>query len=79
MQLQTFYMGLTPATKNLVNAEANGSFTNQTEEASFNVLETMAMNSECGGSERTIMRRQVAIVDRDAIRALTEQVATLTR
>ena len=79
MQLQTFYMGLTPATKNLVNAAANGSFMNQTKEASFNLLEMMAMNNERGGSERTILRRQVATSDGEAIRALTEQVATLTR
>ena len=62
----------------LGECSANGSFMNQTAEASFNLLETMAMNSECRGSKRKIMRRQVAITDEDAIRALTEQVATLT-
>ena len=78
MQLQTFYMGLTPVTKNLVNAASNESFMNQTEEASFNLLETMAMNNEGGGSERTILRRQAATADNNAIRALTKQVDTLS-
>ena len=52
---------------------------NQIEEASFNLLEMMAMNYKGGGSERAVTRRQVAIEDSDAIKALTEQVATLSR
>ena len=57
IQVQTFYIGLTPATKNLVNAAAGGALMNRTEDAAFALLEEMALNSEYGGAERTIMRK----------------------
>ena len=52
---------------------------NKTEDAAFDLLEHMANNNEGGGSERTILRRQAPNHDSEAIRALTEQVAMLTR
>ena len=79
MQVQTFYSGLTPATRNLLNAAAGGAFMNRTEEAAFNLLEEISMNNEGSGADRTIMRRQAPSPNNDAIRALTEQVAMLTR
>ena len=59
MQVQTFYLALTPAKKNPVNAAAGGSLMNKTEDVAFDLLENMAINNEGGGSERTILRRQV--------------------
>ena len=52
---------------------------NKTEDVAFDLLEHMANNNEGGGSERTILRRQAPNHDSEAIRALTEQVAMLTR
>ena len=72
MQVHTFYLGLNPATKNLVNAAAGGSLMNKTEDAAFDLLEHMANNNEGGGSERTFLRRQAPNHDNEAIRALTE-------
>ena len=79
MQVQTFYIGLTPPTRNLLNAAAGGAFMNQTEEAAFKLLEDMSLNNEGGGAERAILRRQAPSQNDEAIRALTEQVAMLTR
>ena len=55
--MQSFYIGLTPVTKNLVNSAAGGAFMNKTEESTFGLLEHMSMNNEHGGVERNILRR----------------------
>ena len=57
MQVQTFYISLTPATKNLVNAAAGGALMNRNKEAAFTLLEEMALNNEYGGAERSILRK----------------------
>ena len=57
MQVQTFYLALTPATKTLVNAAAGGALMNKTEDAAYSLLEEMAMNNDHGGSGRNILRK----------------------
>ena len=61
VQVQTFYISLTPVTKNLVNAAAGGALMNRTEEAAFTLLEEMALNNKYGGAECSILRKKNAI------------------
>ena len=77
MQVQTFYLALTPATKTLVNAAAGGALMNKTEDAAYSLLEEMAMNNDHGGSGRNILRKQMPISEVESVKALTEQIAAL--
>ena len=73
MKVQIFYIGLTLATKTLVNA------VNKTEEAAYALLEEMAMTSDHGGADRSILRRQMPVNAVESVKALTEQIATLSK
>ena len=79
MQVQTFYLALTPATKTLVNAAAGGALMNKTEDAAYSLLEEMAMNNDHRGSGRNILRKQMPISEVESVKALTEQIAALTK
>ena len=52
---------------------------NKTVNVAFYVLEHMAINNKGGGSERTLLRRQMPNHDSEVIFALKDQVALLTR
>ena len=57
MQVQTFYNGLIPSTRTLIDAASGGAFMSKTQEEADNLLEEMAMNNFQWPNERSIARK----------------------
>ncbi|KAJ9545298.1 hypothetical protein OSB04_025005 [Centaurea solstitialis] len=79
IQLETFYNGLTPTAKGMIDATAGGAFTGITYNEGFKILEKISNNSGHRSDPRAVPpRRNTANVqDTDAYSALAEQVSNM--
>ncbi|KAJ9552763.1 hypothetical protein OSB04_016808 [Centaurea solstitialis] len=79
IQLETFYNGLTPTAKGMIDATAGGAFTGITYNEGFKILEKISNNNGHWADPRTVPPRRNAanVQDTDAYSALAEQVSNM--
>ncbi|KAJ9541977.1 hypothetical protein OSB04_028483 [Centaurea solstitialis] len=79
IQLETFYNGLTPTAKGMIDATAGGAFTGITYNEGFKILEKISNNSGHWADPRAVPPRRNAanVQDTDAYSALAEQVSNM--
>ena len=65
--------------RTLLNAATNGALIRKIEDATFALLEELALNNDHGPAKRYILRRNVNSVDTDAVQTLVAKVVNLTR
>ena len=79
-QVQTFYNGLSGATRNNIDAAAGGVLLSKTQEQAYDLIEEMASNSSQWSNERNQPpRKAMAVQQNDMIGTLSAQVANLTK
>ncbi|KAH9769700.1 hypothetical protein KPL71_012114 [Citrus sinensis] len=79
IQLETFYNGLNPSTRLMVDASANGALLSKSYTEAYEILERIANNNYQWPSARQLATRGLAGVHNiDAITALSAQVTSLT-
>ena len=79
MQVQTFYNGLIPSTRTLIDAASGGAFMSKTQEEAYNLLEEMAINNFQWPTERGMARKPVAVHEVDDYTSLKAQGDSLTQ
>ncbi|KAJ9545398.1 hypothetical protein OSB04_025105 [Centaurea solstitialis] len=79
IQLETFYNGLTPTAKGMIDATAGGAFTGITYNEGFKILEKISNNNGHWADPRAVPPRRNAanVQDIDAYSALAEQVSNM--
>ncbi|KAI3445417.1 hypothetical protein Pfo_002082 [Paulownia fortunei] len=77
LQVQTFYNGLSGATRTLMDATAGGALMGKIHEEAYNLLETMAANAYQWPSERIAPKKVLGVHDVDAFATLTAQVTAV--
>ncbi|KAJ9552364.1 hypothetical protein OSB04_016409 [Centaurea solstitialis] len=82
IQLETFYNGLTPNTKQMLDATAGGAFTASTYNEGYDILEKISINNGHCSDPRAISATPIRSVagsqDQTAITALAAQLASVT-
>ncbi|KAJ9557173.1 LOW QUALITY PROTEIN: hypothetical protein OSB04_011787 [Centaurea solstitialis] len=82
IQLETFYNGLTPNTKQMLDATAGGAFTASTYNEGYDILEKISINNGHWSDPRAISATPIRSVagsqDQNAITALAAQLASVT-
>ncbi|KAJ9551743.1 hypothetical protein OSB04_015788 [Centaurea solstitialis] len=79
IQLETFYNGLTPTAKGMIDATTGGAFTGITYNEGFKILEKISNNNGHWADPRAVPPRRNAanVQDTDAYSALAEQVSNM--
>ncbi|KAJ9540615.1 hypothetical protein OSB04_027121 [Centaurea solstitialis] len=79
IQLETFYNGLTPTAKGMLDATAGGAFTGVTYNEGFKILEKISNNNGHWADPRAVppKRNTTNVQDTDAYAALAEQVSNM--
>ncbi|KAK8935660.1 hypothetical protein KSP39_PZI013348 [Platanthera zijinensis] len=77
LQIQTFYNGLNPATRQMIDAASGGTLNNKTPEAAQQLIEEMAMNSYQWTTVRPKPTKPAGMYEVDAVTALAIQVEKL--
>ncbi|XP_027351012.1 uncharacterized protein LOC113862053 [Abrus precatorius] len=77
LQVQTFYNGLNPATRQMIDAAAGGTLNSKTPRATQELFEEMAMNNYQWSSTRSKPAKSTGIYSLDAVTSLAMQVETL--
>ncbi|GKV24796.1 hypothetical protein SLEP1_g34363 [Rubroshorea leprosula] len=74
LQVHTFYNGLFPNNRTMLDAAVGGSLMSKHADESYNLIEEMASNSYQWGSERSHIKKNARIYGVDAFTALTAQI-----
>ncbi|XP_027351121.1 uncharacterized protein LOC113862214 [Abrus precatorius] len=77
LQVQTFYNGLNPATRQMIDAAAGGTLNSKTPRAAQELFEEMAMNNYQWSSTRSKPAKSDGIYNLDAVTSLAMQVEAL--
>ncbi|KAH9792219.1 hypothetical protein KPL71_004032 [Citrus sinensis] len=79
IQLETFYNGLNPSTKLIVDASANGALLSKSYNEAYEILERIANNNyQWPSARQPATRGSAGVHNIDAITALSAQVTSLT-
>ena len=79
LQLQTFYNGMTIASRTLVDAAAGGSLMGKKLEDAYDLLEEMAANAYQWPSERNASKKTLGVHELDVLTTLSSQVAAISK
>ena len=78
LQVQTFYNGLNPQTRTVIDAAAGGALMGKSASEAFNLLEVMASNNYQWPNERAT-KKAVGLYEINGFSALTTKVESLSR
>ncbi|GKU88967.1 hypothetical protein SLEP1_g3172 [Rubroshorea leprosula] len=78
LQVQTFYNGMTPPNRSIIDTAAGGNLMNKTEEDGYKLLDEMASNSYQWTNDRAI-EKGVGLHDVDAFTSLSAQISVLNK
>ncbi|GKU87120.1 hypothetical protein SLEP1_g1569 [Rubroshorea leprosula] len=79
LQVHTFYNGLFPNNRTMLDAAAGGSLMSKHADEGYNLIEEMASNRYQWGSERSLIKKNAGIYGVDAFTALTAQIEALNQ
>ena len=79
IQVQTFYNGLQPTTRTMIDAAAGGTLMKKSLEEAYELVEEMATNNYQWTADRVTTKRIQGVHEIDSLSALAAQVATLSR
>ncbi|KAH9680322.1 hypothetical protein KPL71_026505 [Citrus sinensis] len=79
IQLETFYNGLNPSTRLMVDALANGALLSKSYNEAYEILERIANNYQWPSTRQAAARGTTGVHNVDALTALSAQVTSLTK
>ncbi|KAH9678667.1 hypothetical protein KPL71_025809 [Citrus sinensis] len=80
LELETFYNGLKPSTRLMVDASANGAFLSKSYNEAYEILEMIANNNyQCPSTRQAAVRGTAGVHNVDALTSLSAQVTSLTK
>ncbi|KAA3456048.1 Retrotransposon gag protein [Gossypium australe] len=74
LQGQTFYNGVKPSTRQLIDSAASGTLNNKTPEATYEFIEEMSLNNYQWQVRRTKPTKAASVFNLDAVTMLSNQV-----
>ncbi|KAG8473286.1 hypothetical protein CXB51_035205 [Gossypium anomalum] len=74
LQVQTFYNGVNPPTRQMIDAAAGGTINNKTPEAAYEFIEEMSLNNYQWQVIRTKPTKTVGVYNVDVVNMLSNQV-----
>ncbi|KAA3465598.1 Retrotransposon gag protein [Gossypium australe] len=79
LQVQTFYNGVNPSTRQLIDSTAGGTLNNRTPEAAYEFIEEMSPNNYQWQVIRTKPTKSAEVYNLDAITILSTQVEMMNK
>ncbi|XP_031275462.1 uncharacterized protein LOC116133938 [Pistacia vera] len=79
LQVQTFYNGLIPANRSIIDAASGGTIMKKTPEAAYELLDEMASNSYQWQSDKAPQRKTAGLYGVDAITTISAQLEALNK
>ncbi|XP_031286373.1 uncharacterized protein LOC116145068 [Pistacia vera] len=79
LQVQTFYIGLIPANRSMIDASSRGTIMKKTPEAAYELLDEMASNSYQWQSDKVPQRKAAGLYGVDAITTIYAQLEALNK
>ncbi|KAG8497291.1 hypothetical protein CXB51_008564 [Gossypium anomalum] len=79
LQVQTFYNGVNPSTRQMIDAAAGGTINNKTPEAAYEFIEEMSLNNYQWQVMRTKPTKTASVYNVNAVNMLSKQVELLNK
>ena len=79
MQVHTFYNGLSPSAKTIIDASMGGALMKRTTDQAYEILEDTATNTNHWPRDRSALRNPSAGTDTEVLSNLVNHVAQLTK
>ncbi|KAG8483835.1 hypothetical protein CXB51_023321 [Gossypium anomalum] len=79
LQVQTFYNGVNPSTRQIIDAAAGGTINNKTPEEAYEFIEEMSLNNYQWQVMRTKPTKTAGVYNIDSVNMLTNQVELLNK
>ena len=79
LQVQTFYNGMNPSTRQMIDAAAGGTINNKTPEEAYEFIEEMSLNNYLCQVMRTNPTKVAGVFNLDAVTILSNQVNLLNK
>ncbi|KAK5825215.1 hypothetical protein PVK06_020025 [Gossypium arboreum] len=79
LQVQTFYNGVNPSTRQMIDAAAEGTINNKTPEEAYEFIEEMSLNNYQWQVMRTKPTKTIGVYNVDLVTMLSNQVELLNK
>ncbi|KAG8478554.1 hypothetical protein CXB51_028316 [Gossypium anomalum] len=79
LQVQTFYNGVNPSTRQMIDAAAGGTINNKTAEEAYEFIEEMSLNNYQWQVMRTKPTKTAGVYNVDSVTMLSNQVELLNK
>ncbi|KAK5793435.1 hypothetical protein PVK06_034581 [Gossypium arboreum] len=79
LQVQTFYNGVNPSTRQMIDAAAGGTINNKTHEEAYEFIEEMSLNNYQWQVIRTKPTKTAGVYNVDSVTMLSNQVELLNK